>query len=250
LSQPRLYHELAYLWPIISPPGEYQEAAEVWRQAIRDKLGGGRHRVLELGVGGGHNLSHLTEEFEATAVDLSPEMLDLSRKLNPGVEHHLGDMRSLQLGETFDAVLIHDAIACMLTEGDLAATFETAKRHLRASGLLIVAPEWVRENFRAPMVFDWVRKGEIHGGDIQVTVQEYLHDPDSSDTEIESVYTYTIVEGGQERVEQDTHTTGLFPMATWTQLLQEAGFRVETVRLPPNEGGYGGFLFLAQVGER
>lgn len=244
MSQPRLYGELAYLWPIISPPSEYQEAAEVWRQAIRDKLGEGRHRVLELGVGGGHNLSHLTEEFEATATDISPEMLDLSRKLNPSVGHHLGDMRTLRLGETFDAVLIHDAISYMLTEGDLTATFDTAKRHLRPGGLLIIAPEWVQENFRAPMVLHWVREQ----GDIQVTVQEYIHDPDSSDTEIESVYTYTIVENGQERVEQDTHTTGLFPMATWTRLLQEADFQVETVRLPINEGGYGGFLFLAQLG--
>ena len=246
MSQPRLYGDLAYLWPIISPPEEFREEAEVWRQAIMDKLGQGRHRVLELGVGGGHNLSHLTEDFQATAVDLSPEMLELSRKLNPGVEHHLGDMRTLRLGETFDAVLIHDAISCMLTEDDLAATFDTAKRHLRPGGLLVIAPEWVRENFRAPMVFHWLRKQ----GDIQVTVQEYLHDPDASDTEIESVYTYTIVEDGHERVEQDTHTTGLFPMATWTRLLQEAGFQVETVRLPVNEGGYGGFLFVAELVQR
>ena len=249
MSQPRLYGELAYLWPIISPPGEYLEEAEVWRQAIRDKLGQGRHRVLELGVGGGHNLSHLTGDFQATAVDLSPQMLDLSRMLNPGVEHQLGDMRTLRLGETFDAVLIHDAITYMLTEHDLAATFETAKSHIRAGGLLIAAPDWVRENFRAPMVFHWERNGVINGSDIQVTVQEYLHDPDTSDTEIESVYTYTIVEDGQQRVEQDTHTTGLFPMATWTRLLREAGFQVETVQLPANEGGYGGFIFVAELGK-
>ena len=51
MSQPRLYGDLAYLWPIISPPEEFREEAEVWRQAIMDKLGQGRHRVLELGVG-------------------------------------------------------------------------------------------------------------------------------------------------------------------------------------------------------
>ena len=244
---PRLYNELAYLWPIISPPSNYQDEAEVWRNTIKDKLGQGRHRVLELGVGGGHNLSHLTEDFQATAIDLSPRMLDLSKKLNPGVEHHLGDMRSLRLEETFDAVLIHDAIAYMVTEDDLAATFETAKFHLRAGGLLIIAPDWVRETFRAPMVFHWVRNGKSNGGDIQVTIQEYLHDPDTSDTEIESVFTYTIVEDGQERIEQDTHTTGLFSMATWTRLLEEKGFQVETVRLPLNEGGYSGFLFVAEL---
>ena len=56
----RLYYELAYLWPIISPPEEYAEEAGHWHDAIRGKLGPGRHQLLELGVGGGHNLSHLT----------------------------------------------------------------------------------------------------------------------------------------------------------------------------------------------
>ena len=80
-----------------------------------------------------------------------------------------------------------------------------------------------------------------------MTVQEYLHDPDTSDTEIESVYTYTISENGRDRTEQDTHTTGLFPMSTWISLFQAAGIQVETVRLPANEGGYGQFLFVAEL---
>ena len=152
-------------------------------------------------------------------------------------------MRTLRLEGTFDAVLIHDAIACMLTETDLAETFETARHHLRPGGLLITAPEWVRENFRAPMVLHWLRERD----GLKVTVQEYLHDPDTSDTEIESVYTYTISENGRDRTEQDTHTTGLFPMSTWISLFQAAGFQVETVRLPANEGGYGQFLFVAEL---
>ena len=115
-----LYNELAYLWPAISPPEDYTEEAVHWRKAIRAKLGEGRHRLLELGVGGGHNLSHLTAEFDAAAVDISPKMLELSQHLNPTVEHHLGDMRTFRLpGQVFDAVLIHDAISYMLTEDDL-----------------------------------------------------------------------------------------------------------------------------------
>ena len=89
-----LYNELAYLWPAISPPEDYAVEAEDWRNALREYLGPGRHWLLELGVGGGHNLSHLTAEFDAVACDISPKMLDLSRQLHPTVEHHLGDMRS------------------------------------------------------------------------------------------------------------------------------------------------------------
>ena len=153
MDQPRLYYELSYLWPIISPPSEYTVEAANWRRVIKAKLGQAKHSLLALGAGGGHNLSHLTKDFRATAVDISHEMLSLSRQLNPDVQHHLGDMRTVRLGKTFDAVLIHDAIGHMLTEADLRATFATAKDHLRPGGLLLIAPEWVKEDFQGPKIF-------------------------------------------------------------------------------------------------
>ena len=143
----RLYGDLAFLWPLMSPPDEYRDEARYWRRALRDRLGPGRLRILDLGAGGGHNLHHLAGEFDATAVDLSEEMLAHSRRLNPGVAHHAGDMRTVRLGETFDAVLVHDAIAYMTTEADLRAVFATARAHLRPDGLLIVAPDYYAETF-------------------------------------------------------------------------------------------------------
>ena len=50
------------------------------------------------------------QRFTCTLSDLSPQMLSLSRTLNPGCEHVLGDMRTLRLGRTFDAVFVHDAV--------------------------------------------------------------------------------------------------------------------------------------------
>ena len=245
MKQYRLYTDLAYLWPIISPPEEYAEEAVYWRRALQERLGSGKHHILELGVGGGHLLSHLTlahmtMDFQATAVDISPQMLELSKELNPGVAHYLGDMRTVRLGRTFDAVLIHDAISHMLTESHLSATFFTARYHLRPEGVLLVAPEWVRQSFANGRTFNWVRKK----GDLKVAIQEYLHDPDTADTQVESIFSYEIRENGHVRRVQDIHTTGLFPIATWTRLMKEAGFRVETLKIPANEGGYGGYLFL------
>ena len=239
-NHPRLYNDLAYLWPIISPPGEYAGEAACWREVLQDQLGPGRHHILELGVGGGHNLSHLTQHFQATAVDISPEMLSLSRNLNPGVQHYLGDMRTVRLERSFDGVFIHDAISYMLTESDLSATFETARIHLRPGGVLLVVPDWVQEVFPGTAEFNWVREAD----GVQVSIQEHLHDPDSNDTQVESRFCYTIRQSGGVRVEHDTHTTGLFPIGTWTALMEGAGFRTETVPVPGNEGGYGGILFL------
>ena len=235
-----LYDKLAYLWPVISPPEDYADEAVHWRNAIRSRLGPGRHRLLELGVGGGHNLSHLTAEFDAAAVDVSPRMLELSECLNPAVEHHLGDMRTVRLpGQVFDAVLVHDAISYMQTERDLRAVFETARIHLRTGGLLLVAPDLVSDTFRPGMTLSWSTERD----GVAIRTEEVVHDADPDDTVVESHFTYTITERGARRVEHDIHVTGLFPIATWLALLQEAGFEADLIPLPGDGDGCGETLF-------
>lgn len=240
MQQNRMYHDLAHLWPVISPPEEY--AVEAWhlREVIHVRLGPGKHTLLELGVGGGHVLSHLTRDFQATAVDLSESMLSLSRQLNPGVPHHAGDMRSVRLEQAFDVVLIHDAINYMLTEADLQAAFETARAHLKPGGILITAPDWFQETFSGPSVQHWIQ----YRDDLEVTFIEYRNDPDPQDTTVESVYFYVIKEQGKLRVEQDHHISGLFPRSTWLRLMSDTGFIAEEVPYLPYEGGYGGNLVV------
>jgi len=235
-----LYDNLAYLWPVISPPEDYAEEAVHWRMAIRAKLGEGRHRLLELGVGGGHNLSHLTADFDAAAVDISPRMLELSRRLNPSVEHYLGDMRTFRLlGRTFDAVLIHDAICYMRTEDDLRAAFATAKAHLRPGRLFLVAPDLVRDTFRPGMSLRWSTQRDS----VEIITEETVYDENPADTLVESQFTYTITENGAVRVERDIHVTGIFPIATWMSLLEETGFTADRIPLPGDGDGCGEHLF-------
>ena len=246
----RMYNDLAYLWPITSPSEDYAEEAGYWRRAIRETLDEGRHHVLELGVGGGHNLSHLTADFQATAVDVSPRMLEISRTLNPDVEHHLGDMRTVRLGRTFDAVLIHDAVSYMLTEDDLRATFATARAHLRVGGLLLTTPDLVRDTFQDGKVLSWPGQPSDDPGVPQVDLEEHLRDPDPTDPTIESLFVYTIVENGVRRVEEDVHVSGLFPIATWLALMEEAGFNADILPLPGDGDGCGEHMFRGVLAAR
>ena len=222
----KMYHELAHLWPLVSPPEHYAEEGLWWREALRTRLGPGRHHILELGVGGGHNLSHMTAEFQATAVDISEEMVANSRRLNPGVIHHIGDMRTIRLGRSFDAVMVHDAIAYMVTEADLQATLATAIAHLGPGGLFTAAPDWFRETFPGTKVRHRIQRQ----GDLELTFVEYVHDPDTRDTSLESIFLFILNQGGVVRVAEDRHLTGLFPLATWERLMAEAGFQVEKTR--------------------
>ena len=219
----RLYGDLAYLMPLISPPAEYAEEAAHWRTVLQEKLGPGRPAILELGAGGGHNLSHLTSFCDATAVDMSEAMLAACRRLNPGVDCVQGDMRTVRLGRTFDAVLIHDAISYMLDEADLAAAFATAAGHLRPRGIVVTSPDWYREDFKPPVI-DQATHAD---GELQVTYFEYTHDLHPGDPTVESIMTYLIRSPDGLRLEHDRHLTGVFPRATWLRLLEAAGFAVE-----------------------
>ncbi len=218
MTQPRLYHDLAKWWPLLSPVEGYVEEGAHLRAVLREKLGPGRHTLLDLGVGGGHNLSHLTGEFVATGVDLSEEMLAHSRRLNSNVEHHLGDMRTVRLGRTFNAVVILDSVSCLSSQADLRATLQTAAAYLRPGGVLIMAPDWFRETFRDQFVSHVTRCR----GDTVLTCIEYLHDPDPADTTVEIVMFFLIREKGQLRIEQDRHTLGLFRKATWLNMMYQA----------------------------
>jgi len=124
----RFYTTLAAWWPLISPLEDYAEEAGYARRLLQSGAEPARE-VLELGSGGGHNAAYLKSSFALTLVDLSADMLDASRRLNPECEHVRADMRSLRLNRQFDAVFVHDAIDYMVTECGLRAAMETAFVH-------------------------------------------------------------------------------------------------------------------------
>jgi len=241
----RMYDDLAYLWPLISPPEDYATESRAWLEALRSRLGPGRHEVLELGAGGGHNLSHLTGHFRMTAVDLSKRMLEHSRELNPDVEHRTGDMRTVRLNRKFKAVIIHDAIDYMLTAADLRATFATAAAHLEPGGIFITSPDHFKETFKDPSLYSSTGSD----GRIELTFIEFDYDPDPGDTTIESLMFYLIREGGELRVEHDRHVTGLFPLQTWLDLMEEAGFRTEQVPCEPGDDPRQSLLLVGTLRE-
>jgi len=236
----RLYNEFADLWPLVSSPDNYAREAGYWRAVLRARLGPGRHEILELGVGGGHNLSHLTSDFRATAVDISEQMLAQCRTLNPDVPLHVGDMRTVRLGKKFRAVLIHDAITYMLTEADLRQAFTTAAEHLEPQGVFVTAPDHFRETFRSPRV----EHSTSCDGTTELTLIEYQYDPNPNDTMTETLMFYLIRTQAGLRVEQDRHVFGLFPLQTWLELMRDVGFSVEKHPYPVHDDGREAYLLV------
>jgi len=101
--------------------------------------------VLDLGCGTGRILVGLAEEgIDVTGLDVSREMLDIcEEKLAAlGREAPLvyGDIRSFDLSETFDTILIPGfTIQLLLSSEDLDACLKSCTRHLKPGGQLVVS---------------------------------------------------------------------------------------------------------------
>lgn len=79
---------------------------EGWLQRFADLLPSGG-RVLDLGCGAGQPIAAwlIGQGFAVTGMDFSANMLDIIRTRWPEGDWRLGDMRALDLAETFDGIL-------------------------------------------------------------------------------------------------------------------------------------------------
>lgn len=220
---PLLYGELAPWFHLLTGPEDYAVEADYYRRVLNESAGIPVATVLELGSGGGNNAFHMKAHFGLTLTDLSGEMLETSRLINPELEHVQGDMRTLRLGRQFDAVFAHDAIDYMTTEADLGAAMATAFEHCKPGGAALFAPDHVCETF-----VTGTEHGGTDDGESGLRYLEWTWDPDPDDDTYVTDFAYLLRdESGAVRVVHDRHTCGVFARATWMRLLEECGFRAE-----------------------
>jgi len=219
-SEPKLYDELASWWHLLSDPADYADEAKFVRRVLRESCVNPPRTVVEFGSGGGNNASHLKRFFQMTLVDRSRKMLRESRKLNPECEHVYGDMRTVRLKRTFDAVFIHDAIMYITSERDLLKVMKTAFVHCKPGGAVVIVPDWTRETFKPT-----TEHGGHDRGTRGLRYLEWTYDPNPNDNTYIVDFVYLLREAnGSVRTEEDRHVEGLFAHATWLHLLEQAGF--------------------------
>ena len=221
----RFYGDLAPWWPLISRPEEYTEEA-AFAASLLETADPPTRTVLELGSGGGSNAFHLKARFAMTLLDISEDMLNVSRALNPECAHVVGDMRTVRLDQEFDAVFVHDAIEYMTTEADLRQAVQTVYAHCRPGGVAVLVPDDIAENFEPQT---------DHGGSDApdgrgVRYLSWSTDPDPADHTTTTEYAFLLRSpDGTVQVAHDTHVLGLFPREVWLRVLTETGFDARSV---------------------
>jgi SAM-dependent methyltransferase len=236
----RIYSDLAGWWPFISPLREYtQEAAYLAAviDATSTRVAAGRRdepgepeeaevpEVLDLGSGGGHIAVHLRDRFRLTLVDISEEMLAVSRQLNPDCVHRVGDMRTVRLQHEFDVVLVHDAIDYIIGAENLRQVIETAAVHCRPGGIAIFVPDYTKDSFAE---LTGGGGGGVDQAGRTASFSERTWDPDPGDDWVQADYEFTFrAADGTQSVVHESHQLSAFSRDTWLDLLAKAGFDLE-----------------------
>jgi SAM-dependent methyltransferase len=206
---------------------DYATESSQIRSLIEQRDPGAR-TLLDVACGTGGHLRHLQEGFEVTGVDLDPEMLEQARMLLPDVRLFERDMRNLDLGQTFDAVVcLFSSVGYLESTDDLDVAVTSMAHHLNDGGILIV-DGWVRPDA-------WIDPGHV-------SVDVAIDDPSVKVARVvrsERTGERTVLEmhyliATQDRVEHviEHHRLTLFEPQAYESAFAKAGLEVEVVESP------------------
>jgi SAM-dependent methyltransferase len=178
--------------------------------------------LLDLACGTGRHLEHLRREFACEGVDLDDELLAVARERLADVELRQGDMRTLGLGRTFDAVTcLFSAIGFVGGPEGLAAAADAFARHLEPGGVLLVEP-WLEPDEWMPSR-PHVLAADAEGTALARVTLSGLRDERISTTEMH--YVVATADGFDEWVEH--HELYLFTREEMRDAFENAGFSAD-----------------------
>ena len=94
--------------------------------------------ILDAGCGTGRMAIELARRgVDIVGVDLDEVMLKQARTKAPDLDWRPGDLSSIELNKTFDAIVMAGNVMIYVTPGSEAATLANMERHLKAGGLLV-----------------------------------------------------------------------------------------------------------------
>lgn len=207
---------------------DYEAECDLVERLAREHASRPVRRVLDLGCGtGGHAILLADRGYDVVGVDLSDEMLAHARRKAAGrVAFHAGDIRSVDLEERFDLVLMMFAVLGYLAaDDDAAASLRTARRHLEPGGLLVF-DVWYEPAVLAQRPSERSKEIGLADGRILRRSSGELDE----ERRICTVRFHVVEErNGRRRETREAHTMRYFSAADLTRLLTDAGF--ELVRL-------------------
>lgn len=241
------YNELAWTEDLLADPAEYENEVSVYVDLIKSTAKEPPLTLLHLGCGAGGHDHIFKRHFTVTGIDLSLGMLNKARAAHPEIEYLEDDMRTLRLNRQFDAVAIPDSIDYMVSLNDLRQAIQTAVKHLKTGGVLLVVGH-TAETFQNNNFAYTGEKDDIH---VTLLENNYVN-PFSPDT-YEITLIYLIRRKGKLTTYTEHTIAGLFSQATWDKIFSDAGLSMRKKSLDGiydkyllDEGKYPLTIFFGQ----
>jgi SAM-dependent methyltransferase len=144
--------------------------------------------VLDAGCGTGRVAIELARhEISVVGADVDASMLDVARTRAPEIEWQLADLSTMDLGRTFDVVVLAGNVPIFCPPPSRPALVSTSARHVAPDGLLIAGfqltrgytlSEWDEACVEAGLQLverwsTWDRQPFVTGGDYAVSVHHH-----------------------------------------------------------------------------
>jgi ubiquinone/menaquinone biosynthesis C-methylase UbiE len=227
------YRKSARWYDTIYSFKDYAAEAESLRALLADLCPDAR-RLLDVACGTGEHLRHLQAHFEVEGIDASPDMLAVAREKLPGVPLHQADMRTLDLGRTFDAAIcLFSAVGHLADEAELDSAMRRIARHLDPGGVFLLEPWLAPEAYTPGGVHSlFVNKPDVKLARINVSQL-------SGRTSVFDMHHLVGTPEGVEHFVEHLELT-LFPLDSYREAMAAAGL---SVRFDPG-GPSGRGLFI------
>lgn len=120
--------------------GADNESARMCERLFERHLGGHPTTLLDIGCGTGRDLAYLAARCpDCVGIDCQESMVAYARKQRPEIDFRVGDMTSVRVGRTFEAIIcLGYAIANVHSNAELDRAFATFAAHADPGTLLIV----------------------------------------------------------------------------------------------------------------
>jgi len=223
-----MFDRSAHLYDLIYGFKDYgQEAADL--VALLRARNPDASSLLDVACGTGEHLRLLRPAFaHVEGVDVEPDMLGVARAKLPEVVFTEGDMRTFDLGRTFDAVTcLFSSVGYLPDEADLAEAVARMAAHLGPGGVLIV-DGWVRREAWWPGT-NVQALAETAEGVAAARVARTWREGDRSVLDMR--YLIATVDDGFEQ-EQERHELTLFSDEAYRAAFEAASLAPEVVASP------------------
>jgi daunosaminyl-N,N-dimethyltransferase/N-dimethyltransferase len=238
----KLFGEHAELYDLIYTKLDYDKnAARVADLLAAEGVADGA-RVLEAASGTGAYTARLAKRFRMSCLDISAELIAVSRKKNPDVPHVVADMAGFSLSD-FDADQPFDALVCLfgsvgylLTPDRVHAAMRCFAHAVRPGGAVIVEPWLAPETFNPG--FSWL--DTYQDDDVKLARASYSsvrEEPQGKISVLDFEWVVTRTDVGLSTF-SERHELWLCPREVMADALREAGLeaRFEEDGLLPRRG--------------